>query len=84
VELQKFEIFTVAQPSPAKVDHPSIAPNAHTPPAPAAEWHEFPVTLTPAASCDTAVLQIGVRGSGTVWFDQISLVPRSWQAAGGF
>jgi alpha-N-arabinofuranosidase len=53
-------------------------------PAPSAEWREFPVELAPSASSDHATLQLVVRGRGTVSFDQVSLMPESWRAAGGF
>ncbi len=53
-------------------------------PPPGAEWQEMPLDLRPAASCKTASLRIGVRGPGTVWLDQVSLMPESWRTAGGF
>ncbi|MFO0927235.1 MAG: alpha-L-arabinofuranosidase C-terminal domain-containing protein [Gemmataceae bacterium] len=52
-------------------------------PAPAAAWQECPVELKPSASSDAAELQIGVRGRGKVWVDQVSLMPESWRKAGG-
>ncbi|MCL4204487.1 MAG: DUF1080 domain-containing protein [Pirellulaceae bacterium] len=52
--------------------------------APSPDWHEFPVELQPTAASDDAELQIGVRGPGTVWLDQVSLMPESWRQAGGF
>ncbi|HML74138.1 MAG TPA: alpha-L-arabinofuranosidase C-terminal domain-containing protein [Anaerohalosphaeraceae bacterium] len=47
------------------------------------QWKEFPIVLKPSADADNAVLQIGVIGEPT-WIDQISIMPDSWQAAGGF
>jgi alpha-N-arabinofuranosidase len=52
--------------------------------APSAEWKEFPVELRPTTSSAAAVLQVAVRGTGTVWLDQVSLMPESWRKAGGF
>jgi len=53
-------------------------------PAPRAQWQEMPLELKPSGSSRTAALQVGVRGKGTVWLDQVSLMPESWRAAGGF
>jgi len=53
-------------------------------PRPVAQWQEMPLDLRPSASSRTAALRIGVRGKGTVWLDQVSLMPESWRAAGGF
>jgi len=52
--------------------------------APSAEWQEFPIELKPAASCDAATLQVALQGAGKIWLDQVSLMPESWAAAGGF
>ena len=51
--------------------------------APASTWREFTMELKPTAASDNAELQVGVRGPGTVWLDQISLMPDSWRKAGG-
>ncbi len=51
--------------------------------APAEDWKELPIELVPAGSSDAAVLQVGVQGTGTVWLDQVSLMPDSWRKAGG-
>ena len=40
--------------------------------------------LKPAASSDNAELQVGVRGPGKIWLDQVSLMPESWRQAGGY
>ncbi len=53
-------------------------------PAPASDWKAFPLEMQPPASSDAATLLIGVRGKGTIWLDQVSLMPESWQKAGGF
>jgi alpha-N-arabinofuranosidase len=53
-------------------------------PATAAEWKELPIELKPVGSSDTAVLQIGFQGTGTVWLDQVSLMPESWRKTGGY
>ena len=39
--------------------------------------------LKPTASSENAGLQVGVRGPGKVWLDQVSLMPESWRQAGG-
>jgi len=51
--------------------------------APTSIWQEFPVELKPTASSDNAELQVGVRGSGKIWLDQVSLTPESWRKDGG-
>lgn len=53
-------------------------------PPPSSEWHEYPIEFKPGVSLDNATLQIGLRGAGDVWFDQISLMPESWRTDGGF
>ena len=53
-------------------------------PAPAAEWKEFPIELKPDADAPAATLQVGVKGKAKVCIDQVSLMPESWRAAGGF
>ena len=52
--------------------------------APASAWQEFPVELKPPASSDNAELQVGVRGPGKIWLDQVSLMPESWRQGGGY
>jgi alpha-N-arabinofuranosidase len=47
------------------------------------EWRELAVVLQPTADAANATLQVGVTG-GRVWIDQISLMPDSWAAGGGF
>lgn len=48
----------------------------------ATEWQEFPLLLKPTASCQNAALQVGVVGTAAI--DQVSLMPDTWRAAGGF
>jgi len=52
--------------------------------APSSNWQEFPIELKPTAASDRAELQIGVRGPGRIWLDQVSLMPESWRQAGGY
>jgi len=51
---------------------------------PAQEWREVGMEFKPGADADNATLQIGLRGKATVWIDQVSLMPESWRAAGGY
>jgi alpha-N-arabinofuranosidase len=51
--------------------------------APQSEWKEMSIELKPTGSSDNAALQIIVQGKGTVWLDQVSLMPKSWREAGG-
>lgn len=53
-------------------------------PAPGADWKEYPLTLTPSAAAKGATLQIVTKGPATVWLDQVSLMPDSYKATGGF
>jgi alpha-N-arabinofuranosidase len=48
------------------------------------DWRELPITLTPSASNTAAELQIVTTGPGTVWIDQVSLMPDSSKATGGY
>jgi len=52
--------------------------------APGAEWAEFPFTFKPSANCSAATLQVGLTGEGTVWLDQVSLMPERARQEGGF
>jgi len=52
--------------------------------APKDQWAEVPVVLTPNADCGNASLQILSKGKGTFWVDQVSLMPDSYKANGGF
>lgn len=42
---------------------------------PTTRWERFEATLIPAGSDDHATLTISFRGPGTVWIDQVSLMP---------
>jgi alpha-L-arabinofuranosidase len=53
-------------------------------PAPEAQWTEMPFELKPEESSSEAGLQILLQDSGTIWLDQVSLMPESWRKAGGF
>jgi alpha-N-arabinofuranosidase len=52
--------------------------------APLGEWRQVPFEFKSTATANNAALQIGVRGKGKVWIDQVSMMPESWRAAGGF
>ncbi|HWA11416.1 MAG TPA: alpha-L-arabinofuranosidase C-terminal domain-containing protein [Opitutaceae bacterium] len=53
-------------------------------PAPGADWKEYPLALNPTATSKGATLQIVAKGPATVWIDQVSLMPDSYRATGGF
>ncbi|MBN2209868.1 MAG: DUF1080 domain-containing protein [Sedimentisphaerales bacterium] len=48
------------------------------------DWKEFPIKLKPTASANEAAIEIMVKGKGTVWIDQVSLMPESWRQSGGY
>ncbi|MDP4210603.1 MAG: alpha-L-arabinofuranosidase C-terminal domain-containing protein [Bacteroidota bacterium] len=48
------------------------------------EWTEYPLQFNPASNLANATLQIAVKGKATVWLDQVSLMPQSAEANGGF
>ena len=52
--------------------------------APGAEWQEFPLLLKPAATAGNATLRILARAGSVVKLDQVSLMPDSYRANGGF
>lgn len=52
--------------------------------APGKEWQEMPIELKSSGTFDNAALQILVQGAGTVWLDQVSLMPDAWRKSGGF
>jgi alpha-N-arabinofuranosidase len=52
--------------------------------APGAEWQEFPLLLNPAATSGNATLRIVARAGSAVKLDQVSLMPDSYRANGGF
>jgi alpha-N-arabinofuranosidase len=51
---------------------------------PGAEWQEFPLLLNPAAASGNATLRIVARAGSVVKLDQVSLMPDSYRANGGF
>ncbi|MGQ9563036.1 MAG: family 16 glycoside hydrolase [Thermogutta sp.] len=51
---------------------------------PEQEWREVPIRLRATRNVDNGSLQIVLRGEGKLWIDQVSLMPESWQKAGGF
>ena len=52
--------------------------------APSGEWQEFPLLLNPAATSGNAALRILARAGSVVKLDQVSLMPYSYRANGGF
>ncbi|UCD52846.1 MAG: DUF1080 domain-containing protein [Phycisphaerales bacterium] len=52
--------------------------------APSRDWSEMTFKLRPEASDANATLQIVVQGKADLGLDQISMMPRSWKARGGF
>lgn len=53
-------------------------------PFPTPAWQEVPLRLRATRNADNASLQIAIRGSGTLYVDQVSLMPESWAKGGGF
>ena len=52
--------------------------------APGTEWQEFPLLLDPAATSGNATLRILALAGSVVKLDQVSLMPDSYRANGGF
>lgn len=52
--------------------------------APTDAWREYVFELLSTTSTRHGTLQVGVREAGQVWLDQVSMMPESWRAAGGF
>jgi len=52
--------------------------------APRTEWAEMPIRLRASADAPDGAIELAVKGSGEVCIDQVSLMPASWQAKGGF
>jgi alpha-N-arabinofuranosidase len=52
--------------------------------APSREWVEFPLLLNPKAAAGNATLRILARPGSDVKLDQVSLMPESYRANGGF
>lgn len=52
--------------------------------APGSDWQEMKFELRPKVSDANATFQVVVAAGGNVRLDQVSMMPRSWEAAGGF
>ena len=52
--------------------------------APSSQWREYKFSLKPNWSSHDAKLRVGLKGSGEVWIDQVSVMPKSWAEKGGF
>ena len=52
--------------------------------APVSDWRELKFELRPKVSDANATFQVIVPAGGNVRLDQVSMMPQSWQAAGGF
>ena len=52
--------------------------------APSQEWREFPLLLNPSGTSGNATLRILARAHSEVKLDQVSLMPDSYRANGGF
>jgi alpha-N-arabinofuranosidase len=53
-------------------------------PPPDGTWQEYPLELLVSRTVANATLQIGLRGTGEVWIDQVSLMAASSASTGGF
>ncbi len=51
---------------------------------PGADWREYPLDLNPTAASSNATLQIITKGKAELWVDQVSLMPASFKATGGY
>ncbi|MBN1507820.1 MAG: DUF1080 domain-containing protein [Sedimentisphaerales bacterium] len=52
--------------------------------APGGDWRELKFELRAQVSDTNAVLQVAATGEADVAIDQVSMMPRSWRAKGGF
>jgi alpha-N-arabinofuranosidase len=52
--------------------------------APGQDWRELKFELRPQVSDSNAVVQVAVSGKADVAIDQVSMMPASWKAKGGF
>ncbi|MDI6450616.1 family 16 glycoside hydrolase [Anaerobaca lacustris] len=52
--------------------------------APGNDWKETKFELRPKVSDANATFQVIVPEGGKIWLDQVSMMPRSWEEAGGF
>ncbi len=48
------------------------------------QWREYSFELRPSATAENATIQVGIRGKGRVWLDQVSLMSESSRQTGGF
>jgi alpha-N-arabinofuranosidase len=53
-------------------------------PPPDGTWREYPLELLVSRTVANATLQIGLRGTGEVWIDQVSLMAATSASTGGF
>jgi alpha-N-arabinofuranosidase len=53
-------------------------------PAPSDQWREYEFQFRPRAAGADATLQVGVRGPGSIEFDQVRLTPQAALDDGGF
>ncbi len=52
--------------------------------APKTSWKEFKFTFKPGIDSKDAMLQIGIKGKGKIWLDQVSLMAKSSKKVGGY
>ncbi|MCF7668538.1 MAG: DUF1080 domain-containing protein [Verrucomicrobia bacterium] len=53
-------------------------------PAPSPEWREYAFNFSPSLSADKAALSIELGGEGSVYIDQVSIMPESSEQTGGY
>jgi len=51
---------------------------------PKAQWSENKFSFKASADSENAKLQVGIKGKGRVWLDQVSLMSRSAEKVGGY
>lgn len=51
---------------------------------PTSDWREYPFSLVAQGDTAHATIQVGLAGGGDICVDQISMMPKTWQEAGGF
>ena len=56
----------------------------HALPPPTGAWKAYPIRFDAKQTATSATLQVAVRGKGTVWLDQVSLMAGAARAMGGF
>jgi alpha-N-arabinofuranosidase len=52
--------------------------------APKNNWSELKFTFKPRVDAKDAMLQVGVKGKGKIWLDQVSLMAKSSEKVGGY